>query len=366
MKQHKIKPRRDDIKPKHKPTHSVVYCKRSGVRFEIIDNFGLNYLADSNTVHPIFLDRASLRALLKLEYAKARQKPERLYDDDWQDITAGSATDYQYKTEDQMLSKSFIAGVVLAQLAELNLITCKELTGKHIHKLNIALCKHRARANLIWMARQLLMYPADNSAMRINLDTVYNEYKGWHHETKHWSDAIGSYIEAMLEDEEDRLPKLKSYKKTSIAVYDSNLPRRKRLRNIDKPLNGTRVNAVLKHSIKILGKLKQAKLITKRKETQISTAIMNWPQLSETGLITLGDRLVEYSEHTVLSDDEQQILYKTGLAFNTGEIKLVGNPANYTLHDTFLGEVQEESEPEQQPSLADKLRAKVKNHESSR
>ena len=366
MKQHQTKLSSQDIRPKRKPTHNVVYCKRSGVRFEIIDNFGLHYLTDSNTVHPIFLDKTSLRALLKLEYAKARKTPERLFDADWQDISLGKETEYQYKAEDQILSKSFIAGVVLAWLAELDLVVCKELNGRKMHELNLALCKHKPRANLIWMARRLLVFPATNS-LRINLDTVYSEYKGWQHETKQWSSAISSYIEAMLEDEEERLPKLKSHKRTSIAVYDSHLPpKTNRLRNIDKPLNGKRVNSVLGSAIKILGTLKKANAIDKRKQSQIHTAIMNWPELSDNGMERLGDRLQELSDETSLSSDEQQILFKVGLAFSTGEIKMVGNAALYTLGETFLGEVVEKYKPDQELSLVERLKAKVKEHESKR
>ncbi len=366
MKQQETRLSSQDIKLKQKLTHNVVYCKRSGVRFEIIDNFGLNYLTDSDTVHPIFLDKVSLRALLKLEYAKARKQPERLFNPDWQDISLGKEADYKYKTEDQILSKSFIAGVVLAQLSELDLIVCKELNGRKMHELNLALCKHKPRANLIWMARRLLVFPA-TGALRINLDTVYSEYKGQIHETKQWSSAIGSYIEAALEDEEEKLPKLKSHKRTSIAVYDSHLPpKTNRLRNIDKPLNGQRVNSVLGSSIKILGTLQRSGAINKRKQSQIHTAIMTWPELSDNGLERLGDRLQELSDEKSLSSDEQQILFKVGLAFSTGEIKLVGNAALYTLGETFLGEVVEKYTPEQELSPIERLKAKVKAYESKR
>lgn len=364
MHKPQIKPSATDIRIH--PTgqrHNVVYCRRSGVRFEIIDNFGLEYVAESGQVHPIFQSRDSLRAILKLEYAKARKQAtgSRLFTPDWQDISQGKLSDFKYKKDDQILSKSFIAGVVLSQLWELDLVVCKELNGRQLHELNISLCKHRPRANLIWMARRMLVFPA-TGAMRINLDTVYQEYKEYQHKTKHWSDALASYIEAMLEDEEERLPKLKGTKKTSIRIYDSHLPAKQRLKNIDKPLNGKRVDSILTKASKIIKVLRKADVINKRQESTIYTAMLNWPELSEEGLTRLGDRLTDLSETSSLSSDNQQILWKVGLSFSTGEIKMVGNAANYTLGEVFLGDIQET--PDAAPiDLMARLKAKVAKNE---
>lgn len=344
--------------------HNVIYCKKSGVRFEIIDHFGLDYIAESAQVHPIFQSKETLRAILKLEYARARKQAEgsQLFTTDWQDISFGKESDFILKKEDQILNKTFIAGIVLAQLWNLGLIVCKDLNGRQLHELNLALCKHKARANLIWMARKLLVFPGID-CIRLNLDTVYREYKEYTHKTKHWADSLGSYIEATLNEQEERLPKLKGTKKTSIRIYDSEMPRRHKLKNIDMPLNGKRVDSILTKASRIIKILRKSEVINKRQESTIYTAMLNWPELSEGGLTRLGERLTDLSETSSLSSDHQQILWKVGLSFSTGEIKMVGNAANYTLGETFLGAIQEL--PDAAPiDLMARLRNKIAGTES--
>ena len=55
-----------------------IYCAISGIKFYLADTLGLDYVAETNKIHPIFLDTNNLRALLKLERnkKKATDKPE--------------------------------------------------------------------------------------------------------------------------------------------------------------------------------------------------------------------------------------------------------------------------------------------------
>jgi hypothetical protein len=339
-----------------------LFCYKSGVKFFMVDSFGINYIAESHRVHPVFNDPDTIRAILKAEYQKAKKnKREALYDADWQDVVLfkNADTEFNFARPDQILSKSFIAGAVLAQLNNLGLVVCKEIGARQVHSLNIALCRHRQRANLIWMARKLLAYPAKGARLKINLDTVYEDHKDRVHCNKHWSDSICSYIGALLNDEET-LPKQKKAKRSGITIYGSDLPQRARLKNVDKPLNGTRVEFGLKKAAQGLASLKAAKEITKKQHDSMYYAMMNWADATDDTMARLGSRLTELSECTCLKVDYQTILERVGLAFSTGEIKDVGNANLHSMGDVFLG-VAAEAPPKPVASLLDVLKERTES-----
>ncbi len=336
---------------------SSLFCYKSGVKFFIVDSFGINYLAESHRVHPVFNDPDTIRAILKVESNRAKKvKREALYDVDWQDVVLFKNADaeFNFPKKDQILSKSFIAGAILAQLNNLGLVVCKELSARQVHSLNLALCRHRQRANLIWMARKLLAFPAYGPTLKVNLDTVYEDHKDRVHCNKHWSDSICAYIGALLSDEET-LPKQKKGKRSRITIYGSDLPQRARLKNVDKPLNGTRVEFGLKKAAQGLASLKAAKEITKKQHDSMYYAMMNWADATDDTMARLGSRLTELSECTCLKADYQTILERVGLAFSTGEIKDVGNANLHSMGDVFLG-VAEPAPDKPASSLMDVLK----------
>lgn len=337
-----------------------VFCRISGVKFYMIDSIGLRYQAETANVHPVFLDSDNLRAILKHEWRKARtgqtDKVERLFNLDWQDISLGSDKEHKIKKDDQILAKSFIVGVILAQLHNLKLSYQHNISGRQVHEINLALCAHNKRQTLLWYARRLCNWPKNREAARINLDTIYDQHHLRTHSRLHISKAITSYLASIIEDETDRLPRMKGRKQSSITIYGSSLPSGRRMKNAEKPLNGNRVDWGLNKAAEGIRTLKAAGVLDKKQYNAIYYTMLNWADVSDTTLARLGDRLQELSNEHCLKQDYQNVLERVGLAFSTGEIKIVGHAANYTLGERFL---DEEVKPVEKPktSLLDTLRS---------
>jgi hypothetical protein len=345
--------KRDRIPPKL----STVYCAISGVKFFIADSLGFQYVAETNKVHPAFLDADTLRAILKYESNK-KLKTEQLYTLDWQDVNLGIESDFIIPKKDQIIAKSYIVGIIFAQLSDLG-FSFSRLTGRQTHELNIALCKHRRRAQLLWWARRLCNFPKSRRADKINLSTVYESNQGKQHQAKSWSDNLGVYLSSIIEDDPSKLPRLRGRSQASVTIYDREVAKRARQKRADKPLNGQHVDWGIEKAIQCMATLKAAKVITKRQHLNITAALTYWADRTEETREKLGHRLIELSQAHQLKQDYSTVLERIGYGFVTGEISTIANVANYTLADTFLGNVEYKSRPEKRESLKLMLRRKI-------
>lgn len=332
---------------------STVYCAVSGVKFYLADSIGLRYVAETSKVHPVFLDTDTMRSILKFESNK-KLKTEALYTLDWQDINLGVESDFDLPQEEQILAKSFIAGVILARLADLEL-SFSRLTGQQTHALNLALCKHRRRAQLLWWARRLCNYPHGRRSDKINLDTVYESNKGYEHQTKNWSQALGTYLTSIIEDDSSKLPRLRGRSQSSVTVYDQEIAQRARQKRADKPLNGQHVDWGIEKAISCIATLKATKVITKQKAMNITMCLTHWADYPAETTEKLGRRLIELSQSHQLKQDYATVLERIGHGFASGEIGSIANTSKYTLGETFLGERLQKPKKER-PSLKAMLR----------
>ena len=332
---------------------SKVYCAVSGVKFYIVDSIGLQYVVETNKCHPAFLDADTLRTILKFE-ANKHLKPEALHTLDWQDINLGIESDFDIPKQEQILSKSFIVGVIFAQLAA-NRLSFSRLTGRNLHDLNLALCKHRRRAQLLWWARKLCTWEHGRRADKINLDTVYEASMGQAYQTKNWSDCLGTYLTSIIEDDASKLPRLRGKAQSSITIYDKEIAERARQKRADKPLNGQHVDWGIEKAISCIATLKAAGVIPKTKAMNMTMALSNWADYPEETREKLGHRLVELSAAHQLKQDYATVLERIGYGFITGEISGIANTSRYTLGETFLGERLEKPKKER-PSLKALLR----------
>lgn len=330
------------------PRLSKVYCAVSGCKFYIIDSIGLQYAAETNKVHPAFLDCEAMRAILKHE-ANKKLKTEALYTKDWQDISLGIESDFDIPKQEQILAKSYIVGVIFAQLADLGL-SFSRLGGQQMHALNLALCKHRRRAQLLWWARRLTNWNSTKSADKINLSTVYEAGEG-QYRTKNWSDNLGSYLTAIIEDDNSKLPRLRGRAQSSVTVYDQEIAKRARQRRADKPLNGQHVDWGITKAIEAIKSLKAAKVINKKQHMNMEMILLNWADYTQETRDKLGHRLVELSNCHQLKPDWAQVLERIGYAFTTGEISDIANLARYTLGETFLGDTVDKPKKKQSSLL---------------
>jgi hypothetical protein len=334
---------------------SKVYCAVSGVKFYVVDSIGIQYVVESNKCHPAFLDTDNMRTILKFE-ANKNLKPEALHTLDWQDISLGTESDFDVPKENQILAKSFIVGVIFAQLAA-NRLSFSRLPGKKLHELNLALCKHRRRSQLLWWARRLCTWEKGRRADKINLDTVYESDTGKPYQTKNWSDSIGLYLTSIIEDDSSKLPRIRGIAQSSITIYDKEIAKRARQRRAQKPLNGQHVDWGIDKAIACIGTLKAAGVIPKQKAMNITMALTHWADYPEETREKLGHRLIELSSATQLKSDYATVLERIGYGFVTGEISSIANTSKYTLGDTFLGERLEKPKAKR-PSLMLKLRAR--------
>lgn len=331
-----------------------VYCSISGVKFYLADNLGFQYLIESSKVHPAFLDTNTLRTMLKYESNK-KLKPEALITLDWQDINLGIESDFDLPKADQILAKSFIVGVILAQMNNLEL-SYSRLCGRQMHSLNISLCKHRRRAQLLWWARRLCNWSRKDEVAKINLDTVWESSEGAAYQTKIRSDAMGSYLSAIIEDDDSRLPRLRGKNQASVTVYDQKVASRSRQRRAEKPLNGQHVDWGIDKAIMCIKTLKAAKVITKKQHTSMEMCLTNWADYPVATRERLGQKLIELSACHQLKQDYSMVLERIGYGFVTGEIAEIASTSNYTINRTFLGEVINNPTKEKKPSLKLKLR----------
>lgn len=323
---------------------STVYCAVSGVKFYLADSIGIRYIAETSKVHPVFLDTDTMRSILKFESNK-KLKTEALYTLDWQDINLGVESDFDLPQEEQILAKSFIAGVILARLADLEL-SFSRLTGQQTHELNLALCKHRRRGQLLWWARRLCTYPHGRRTDKINLDTVYESNQDKDHQTKLWSDSLGSYLTSIIEDDSSKLPRLRGRSQSSVTVYDQEIAKRARQKRADKPLNGQHVDWGIEKAISCIATLKAAKFIPKDKAMNMTMCLTHWADYSVETREKLGHRLIELSQAPQLKQDYATVLERIGYGFVTGEISSIANTSKYTLGETFLGERLEKPKKE--------------------
>ena len=335
------------------PKLSTIYCSRTGVKFYLADSLGFQYVSECNKVHPAFLDSDTLRAILKYESNK-KLKVEQLYTLDWQDISLGVESDFSIPKQEQIVAKSFIVGIIFAQLADLG-FSFSRLTGRQMHELNIALCKHRRRAQLLWWARRLTNFPHGRSANKINLSTVYESSNSEQYQTKNWSANIGSYLSALIEDDPGKLPRLKGKSQSSVTIYDREIAKRARQRKAEKPLNGTHVDWGIAKALEGINSLKLAKVISKTQHLNITMALTHWADRTPETREKLGHRLIELANEAILKSDYSMVLERIGYGFVTGEISNVANSALYTLGETFLGEKVEKPAPEKRVSLLTKL-----------
>jgi hypothetical protein len=325
------------------PKLSTVYCAVSGVKFFLADSIGLQYVAETSKVHPVFLDTDTMRSILKFE-ANKKLKTEQLYTLDWQDINLGVESDFNLPQQEQILAKSFIVGVIFACLSDLDL-SFSRLTGQQMHELNLALCKHRRRAQLLWWARKLCTHPRRRSD-KINLDTVYEANQGKIHQTKLWSDSIGTYLTSIIEDDSSKLPRLRGRSQASVTVYDHEIAKRARQKRADKPLNGQHVDWGIEKAISCIATLKAAKIIPKDKAMNITMCLTHWADYSIETREKLGHRLIELSQASQLKQDYATVLERIGYGFVTGEISTIANTSKYTLGETFLGDRLEKPKKE--------------------
>lgn len=332
---------------------STVYCSVTGVKFYLADSLGFQYVSESNKVHPAFLDSDTLRAILKYESNK-KLKTEALYTLDWQDVSLGVESDFSIPKQEQIIAKSFIVGIIFAQLSDLG-FSFSRLTGRQMHELNLALCKHRRRAQLLWWARRLTNFPHGRIGNKINLSTVYEAPNTEQYKTKNWSDSLGSYLSALIEDDPGRLPRLKGKSQSSVTIYDREIAKRARQRKAEKPLNGTHVDWGIAKALEGINSLKMAKVISKTQHMNITMAMTHWADRTPETREKLGHRLIELANESCLKSDYSMVLERIGYGFVTGEISNVANTSNYTLADTFLGEKIEKSPTAKRPSLLTKL-----------
>ena len=341
---------------KSKARIQQIYCSISGVKFYLQDSIGLQYVAEVNKVHPAFLDCDTMRAILKHE-ANKKLDPEKLYNKDWQDISLGIESDFDIPKQEQILAKSFIVGVIFAQLADLGL-SFSRLSGRQMHELNLALCKHRRRAQLLWWARRLTNWTRTH-ADKINLSTVYDDYQtDKRYKTKRWSDSLGTYLGSIIEDDSSKLPRLRGRTQASVTVYDQEIAARARVRRAEKPLNGQHIDWGIDKCLEGCKSLKTAKVISNQKYLNIEMAISHWADYGSDTHEKLGNRLIELSNSPQLKQDWSTVMERIGYAFVTGEIGTLANIAKYTLQNTFLGETVEKSH-EKKPSLMEMLKPRT-------
>jgi len=334
---------------------SKVYCAVSGVKFYIADSIGLQYVAEINKCHPAMLDSDTMRTILKYE-SNRNLKPEALHTLDWQDISLGVESDFDVPKENQILAKSYIVGVIFAQLRDKKLAFSR-LPGRKLHELNIALCKHRRRNQLLWWARRLCTWDKSRRADKINLDTVYEANQGQKYQTNSWSDSIGAYLTSIIEDDSSMLPRLRGKAQASVTIYDREIAARARQRRADKPLNGQHVDWGIDKAINCVATLKATGIVTKKQAMNITMALNHWADYPVETREKLGHRLIELSSCAQLKQDYSTVLERIGYGFVTGEISSIANTSKYTLGETFLGDRIEKPKRER-PSLLLKLRAR--------
>ncbi len=326
-----------------------VYCAVSGIKWYIADNLGFKYVAEINQIHPYFLDTNNLRATLKIERSQERN-PEKLFNKDWQDVALGLESDFAIPRSDQILCKSVIAGIVLARLAALKL-THSKLTGRQTHDLNISLCKHTRRARLVWWATRLCTWPKDRHCPKLNLSTVWEDSDGNPFASKVRNQSLATYLQALIEDDDSKLPRLRGRSQASVTIYDQTVAARARQRRAEKPLNGQHVDWGIDKAIACIKTLKHKKIITKRQHTGMEAVLERWADYPISTREKLGHRLIELSNEPCLKQDHSTVLERVGLGFVTGEVAQVANAKDYSIAKTFLGEVVLESPREKRPSL---------------